>query len=317
MRIGMQPPNSGPLATPDVIGELAELADRLGFDSLQVTDHLVLPVEYSSPYPYNASGRMAANPDDVYFEPLSLLGYLAGRTSRIRLGTSVLIAPYRQPVVTAKQLACLDVLSGGRIVIGLGVGWMAEEFAAVGAPDFTQRGAVTDEVIALFRAAWRTQPVSFSGRYFRLEPAGIMPKPLQPGGIPILIGGDSRPAIRRAARLGDGWQPFKPTPEELEAGLARLRAEAAQAGRDLAGFTVSVRLGLRLTRGPTERRSAEEPWKTLVGTPDEVLKDLDAYRRLGATEAVFDFRTCTADELRETIQLAAERLIPELAESPA
>lgn len=313
MRIGMQPANSGPQATPALITEATELADTLGFDSCLITDHVVLPVEYTSPYPYHPSGRMAVGADADYYEPLSLIGYLAGRTRRIRLGTSVLIAPYRNPVVTAKQLACLDVLSGGRIVIGLGVGWFAEEFAAVAAPPFAERGAVTDEVIEVFRRIWRDQPASFSGRYFRFEPVGAMPKPVQPDGIPILIGGHSRAAIRRAARLGDGWQPFKLTPEELAAGIAYLREQAKAHDRDPAAITISLRLGLRLTGGPTERRAAEEPWKTLVGTPAQVTDDLAAYQRLGVDEVVFDFRTCSPDETRETLHLAGETLIPELA----
>jgi len=310
MRIGMQPANSGPQATPAFITEVAQLADQLGFDSLQVTDHLVMPLEIESPYPYSADGRFAGRPNTHYFEPLSLIGYLAGCTRRIRLGTSVMIAAYRNPVVTAKYLACLDVLSGGRLVIGLGVGWMAEEFTALAAPPFAERGAITDEVIEIFRRIWRDQPAAFAGKYFSFPPLGVMPKPLQPGGIPILIGGHSRPAIRRAVRAGDGWQPFKLLPEQLAAGLARLREEAKRQDRDLDGFTVSLRLGLRLSEKPTERRAAEEPWKTLVGTPAAVAADLAVYERLGVDEVVFDFRTCSPEEVLETLHLAAQHLLP-------
>ncbi|MFN8559542.1 MAG: TIGR03619 family F420-dependent LLM class oxidoreductase [Dehalococcoidia bacterium] len=244
MRIGIQPTNVGPQSAPALMTEVAELADTLGFDTLQVTDHVVVPVEYSSRYPYDTTGRMRASPDTDYFEPLSLLGYLAGRTRRIRLGTSVLIAAYRNPVVTAKQLACLDVLSGGRLEVGLGVGWLAEEFAAVAAPPFAARGPVTDEVIEVFRRIWRDHPASFNGAYFSFPPVGAMPKPAQPGGIPILIGGDSRPAIRRAARLGDGWQPFKLSPADLAPRIAYLHDQAKEHGRDLGTITVSLRLGL-------------------------------------------------------------------------
>ena len=314
MRIGMQPANSGPKATPDAITEEAELADRLGFDSLQVTDHVVVPVEINSRYPYNPTGRFAASPDTDYYEPISLLGYLAGRTRRIRLGTSVLIAAYRNPVVTARQLACLDQLTGGRLVVGLGVGWMAEEFAVLDAPPFAERGAATDEVIAVFRAIWGEQPASFDGRYYRFPPVGAMPKPVQPGGIPILIGGDSRPAIRRAARLGDGWQPFKLPPDELAPRLTYLREQAERADRDLSGFTVSIRLGLRLGRALLERREGEESeWGTLVGTAEQVLEVLGVYARLGVTEAVFDFRTCSPDETQETLHLAGEGVLPHAA----
>jgi probable F420-dependent oxidoreductase len=313
MKIGIQPANSGSNASPDLLIEVAERADALGFDSLLITDHVVLPVEYSSPYPYSASGRMAASADDPFFEPLSTIGFLAGRTRRIRLGTSVLIGPYRHPVPTARYLACLDQLSSGRIVIGLGVGWMAEEFTAVQAPPFAERGAVTDEVIGVFRAIWRDQPASFHGAHFRFEPVGAMPKPVQPGGIPILIGGESRPAMRRAVRLGDGWQPFKLPPEVLDRRLDYVRAQAQAAGRDLSNFIISMRLGLRLTSGPTERRSSEEPGKCLVGTPDQVAADMEAYQKRGVTEVVFDFRSCTPDETRETLQLAGKELIPRFA----
>ena len=311
MRIGIQPANAGPQATPAFITEVAELADSLGFDSLLVTDHVVVPVQIESRYPYNATGRFAASPDTDYYEPFSLIGYLAGRTRRIRLGTSVLIAAYRNPVVTAKQLACLDALTGGRIVIGLGAGWMAEEFAALGTPPFAERGAATDEVIEVFRRIWRDQPASFSGRLYSFQPVGVMPKPAQPGGIPILIGGDSRPAMRRAVRLGDGWQPFKLPPEVLEERLTYLREQAERHGRDLSGFTISLRLGLRLTSGPTDRRPDEEPWKALVGTPAQVADDLAVYEKLGVTEVVFDFRSCTPEETRETLHLAAETFLPQ------
>lgn len=313
MKIGIQPANAGHHATPDLLAETAELADELGFDSLLLTDHIVLPVEYTSPYPYHPSGRMAALPNDPYFEPLSTIAYLAGRTRRIRLGTSVLIAAYRHPVVTARFLACLDQLSGGRIVIGLGVGWMAEEFAALGAPPFAERGAVTDEVIAIFRAIWRDQPASFEGTHFRFAPVGAIPKPAQPGGIPILIGGNTRPAMRRAVRLGDGWQPFKLPPDVLATHLEYLRAQAGSAGRDLAQFVISLRLGLRLTPHSTERRPTEPPWQCLVGTPDAVAADLEAYRRLGVTEVIVDFRSCSLEETRETLHLAARELIPRFA----
>jgi probable F420-dependent oxidoreductase len=313
VKIGIQPANSGPNASPSLLTEVAERAEELGFDSLLITDHIVLPLEYTSPYPYHASGRMAASPDDPFFEPLSTIGFLAGRTHRIRLGTSVLIGPYRHPVPTARYLACLDQLSGGRIVIGMGVGWMAEEFAAVQSPPFEERGAVTDEVIEVFRRIWRDQPASFSGRFFQFEPVGAMPKPAQAGGIPILIGGESRPAMRRAARLGDGWQPFKLPPEVLIDRLDYLRAQARTAGRDLSNFIISMRLGLRLTATPTERRSSEEPWKCLVGTPAQVAADMEVYQKLGVTEIVFDFRSCTPDETRETLQLAGKELVSRFA----
>ena len=277
---------------------------------MQVTDHVVIPITVESRYPYHPSGQMRMGPDADYFETISLLGYLAGRTRRIRLGTSVLVAAYRNPVVTARQLACLDVLSGGRIMLGVGVGWMAEEFAAVAAPSFVERGAVTDEVIEVLRCIWRDQPASYSGRFFSFAPVGAMPKPAQPNGIPILIGGNTRPAIRRAVRLGDGWQPIKISPDELIARLGYLREQAAQQDRDLSSFSVSLRMGLRLSPSPTSRRDGEDRWSVLAGTADQVADDLAAFEKLGVTEMVFDFRTCSPEETTETLHLAAQHLIP-------
>jgi probable F420-dependent oxidoreductase len=310
MRIGMQPATSGPQATPEAITATAELADRLGFDSLQVTDHVVIPLTIESRYPYHPSGQMRMGPDADYFEAISLLGYLAGRTRRIRLGTSVLVAAYRNPVVTARQLACLDVLSGGRMLLGVGVGWMAEEFAAVGAPPFGERGAVTDEVIEVLRCLWRDQPAAYSGRFFSFAPVGAMPKPAQPNGIPILIGGNTKPAIRRAARLGDGWQPIKISPDELSARLGYLREQAALHDRDLSAFSVSLRMGLRLSHSHTQRRDGEDRWGVLAGAAEQVADDLAAYEKVGVTEMVFDFRTCSPEETTATLHLAAEHLIP-------
>lgn len=313
MRIGVQPATSGPQATAAAITETAELADRLGFDSLQVTDHVVIPVAVESRYPYHPSGQMRVGPGEDYYEPLSLIAYLAGRTRRIRLGTSVLVAAYRHPVATARFLACLDALCGGRLVLGVGAGWMREEFEALGAPPYTERGAVTDEVIEVFRRIWRDQPASFAGRFFSFGPLGAMPKPLQPGGIPILVGGNTRAAIRRAARLGDGWQPLKLTPTDLAARLTYLREQASAHGRDLTGFVISLRLGLRIAAASPKRRAGEEQPGILVGTAEQVAEDLAAYAKLGVTEAVFDFRTCTAEETRETLHLAAEHLLPRVA----
>jgi probable F420-dependent oxidoreductase len=310
MRLGVQPVTGGAGADVRFVIEFARRADELGFDSLQLTDHVVLPVEMSSRYPYDPGGRFWADPDDDFYEPLGLLGFLGGITRRIRLGTSVLVAPYREPVATAKQLACLDVLTAGRIVVGLGVGWMAEEFRVLGSPPFERRGRATEEVIEIFRRLWRDQPASFDGEIYSFPPVGAMPKPLQPGGIPILLGGNSVAALTRAARLADGWQPFRLTPDELARALELAREHLAAAGRDLAGFTVSLRLGLRLAPGDARRRANEAPGKVLVGTPADVAGELAVYEELGVDEIVFDFRTCSRDETIETLELAAESLLP-------
>ncbi len=314
MKIGLQPPTSGRFASPALIAELAELADGLGYASLHVTDHVVVPAQVDSRYPYNASGVLPATSHDPYFEPISLLGYLAGHTRRIRLGTSVLVLPYRQPVVAAKQLACIDALSAGRLFLGIGAGWMEEEFRILGAPPYAERGAITDEYIEVFRTLWREDVPQFSGHYVHFPPVGAQPQPAQRPGIPILVGGNTRPALRRAVRLGDGWMPIKLPPDLLAAGLRYLRDRAQETGRDLDGFQVSLRLGLRMTAGPTECRESEADPTTLVGPAQAIIRSIQAYRDLGVTEIAFDFRTCAnEDEIRETVRLCGEQVVPAAA----
>ena len=314
MKIGLQPPGSGRLATPAFITEVAELGDRLGYDSLYITDHVVLPVEVQSRYPYNASGVMASNVNDIYYEPLSLLAYLVGRTQRIRLGTSVLVVPYRNPVLVAKQLACMDALSGGRMQIGVGVGWMEEEFKILGSPPYAERGAVTDEYIRVYRTIWNEEVPAFEGTYVRFPAMGVNPRPAQVSGIPILVGGNTRPGIRRAVRLGDGWHPIKLAPDALIPALQYLRRLARESGRDLTNFAISLRLGLRMSKGPVEPRAGEDYWTVLAGPARELMSRLRTYRDLGVTEVVFDFRTCLdEDEIRETVQLCGDVLVPAFA----
>src|SRR5262249_20783396 len=143
-----------------------------------------------------------------YLEPLAMMAYLARATSRIRLGTSVLVVPYRHPLLVAKMLATIDVLSKGRVILGAGVGWLREEFEAVGAPAFEARGTVTDEALGLMRAAWTTDPVSFHGRHYKVDEIHALPKPVQRGGIPVWIGGHTEAALQRTGRLGNGWHPI-------------------------------------------------------------------------------------------------------------
>src|SRR5207253_10505057 len=177
---GVSLPGRGPLAKPELILKIAERADSLRFDSVFVTDHVVLPVSAArSRYPYAESGEFPGGMDQDYLEPLTLLGHLAHATRRVRLGTSVLVIPYRNPVVTAKMLANLDVFSGGRVILGAGVGWFKEEFEALHAEAFERRGAVTDEYLQLMRACWTQEPVDWQGAFYRMGPVSAMPKPRQ------------------------------------------------------------------------------------------------------------------------------------------
>jgi probable F420-dependent oxidoreductase len=220
------------------------------------------------------------------------MSYLAGATSRIRLGTSVLVVPYRNPVVTAKMLATLDVMSGGRVILGAGVGWLREEFEALHSPPFAERGKVTDEYLRLMRECWTREPVEFSGSYYRLARVSALPKPLQEGGIPIWTGGHTDGALRRAGELADGWHPIghRPPaalgPDEYAEKVAIVGGWARKAGRDPKDITLSFRVPLEVV-SPRAKASGGDrvPFR---GTAAQVLQDIRAYQALGVSHFVFD-----------------------------
>ena len=234
---GTSMPSRGDMASPANLRTLAQRAESLGFDSAWVSDHIILPRSVDSFYPYAANGVATFRPDEDYYEPLAALNFLAGCTQKIRLGTHVLILPYRNPVLTAKMISTLDVLSEGRFILGAGVGWMEEEFKALGLDTFAQRGAVTDEYIQLFKELWTKDNPEFQGEHYQLSESGFQPKPVQKPHPPIWIGGHTNPAIRRAAKYGDGWMPIglRPPailePEELAEKIARLQRLTFEAGR--------------------------------------------------------------------------------------
>ncbi|MFD1715843.1 TIGR03619 family F420-dependent LLM class oxidoreductase [Amnibacterium flavum] len=243
MRIGVR------LPVPSVdeglgLAPFAREAERVGFDSLWVSDHVLMPASIDSHYPFSRDGRATWSPDSDWYDPIVLLSMAASATSRVRLGTAVLIAPLRQPVVLAKQWATLDRLSGGRTALGIGVGWLAEEFEALGVP-FRQRGALTDEWIDVVRAVWTGAPSATDGPHYPL-PAGLITKPAPEGGIPVLLGGTSAAALRRAAAVGDGWIAHDSLaeiePDELGSTIRSLDSALADLGRPRDRFEVVLRL---------------------------------------------------------------------------
>ncbi len=205
VRYGFYLPTRGQTATPEALETLVTRGEALGFSSVMIADHLVFPVTIKSKYPYTVTGVFPGQGDVL--DQLSLMAFVAAKTTRLRLVTSVMIVPYRNPVLTAKALATIDVLSKGRVTLGVGVGWMREEFEALGTPDFDRRGAVTDEYLRIFKTLWTESPASFSGRFYRFGPLTCSPHPVQKPHPPIWVGGHSKAALRRAARLGDGWHP--------------------------------------------------------------------------------------------------------------
>src|SRR5499426_118757 len=210
MRYGFYLPTRGQTATPEALETLVTTGETLGFASVMIADHLVFPVTIKSRYPYTVTGIFPGQGDVL--DQLSLMAFVAAKTRRLRLVSSVMIVPYRNPVLTAKALATIDVLSKGRVTLGVGVGWMREEFEALGSPDFDRRGAVTDEYLRIFKTLWTESPASFAGRFYRFDQIRCLPQPVQKPHPPIWIGGHSKVALRRAARYGDGWHPVGANP---------------------------------------------------------------------------------------------------------
>ncbi len=317
MEFGFALPGRGPLAKPDVVLRLATRADALRYDSVFVTDHVVLPASMArSVYPYSTTGRLVGGPAQDYLEPLAMLGWLAHATKRIRIGTSVLILPYRNPLVTAKTLATIDQLSRGRVVLGAGVGWLREEFEALAAPPFAERGAVTDEYLALMRRAWTTDPVSFQGRYYAIRDVHVLPKPAQRSGIPVWIGGHTDAALKRAGTLGDGWHPIglRPPalllPDEYAAKAKQVHAWAQRAGRDPKTITLTFRCPMDVR--PKRAKAAAGDRPLFQGTADEVLGDVRAYQAIGVSHFVFDPVVPELDRVLANMERFADEVRPEI-----
>lgn len=235
------PVADGVTADPEWMAAFAGHLELCGFESIVIVEHTVLLTRYDSVYPYDSSGRVGLAADCPIPDPLDLLAFLAGRTTTLGLATGVLVLPNHHPVVLAKRAATVDALSGGRLRLCVGVGWLKEELEACGA-DFDNRGRRADEQVAVLRALWAEQPkgVSHHGEFFDFDDVMCYPKPIAREHLPIHIGGHSRAAARRAGRLGDGFQPLGVTASELASLIALMRAEAASAGRDPATLEISL-----------------------------------------------------------------------------
>jgi probable F420-dependent oxidoreductase len=253
---------------------LAEESERLGFDSVWVHDHVVMPSGVTSRYLYNDSGDSPFNVDQYIYDPLVVMAAIGARTSRVRIGTSVLVVPYRNPLVLAKQLSTIDRISHGRVVLGIGVGWMREEFDALGIDHlWADRGPVTDEFMAACIDLWTQQgPSSFDGRWVRYTDVGANPLPVQRPHIPVWIGGKTGPALRRVARYGSGYHSVGSTPTELRAEVDEVRTAMERAGRDPDEIVVSMLWGFLDITGRAQLvdalgEFAEAGLHHLVGTP--------------------------------------------------
>jgi probable F420-dependent oxidoreductase len=312
MRYGFYLPTRGPTATRNGILALAREGERLGLHSAMIADHVVLPVESESIYPYTVDGKHPSAGDAL--ETFSILGVVAGATEKLRLVTSVLVLPYRNPVLTAKMVASLDVLSNGRVTLGVGTGWLQEEFEALGSPPFSKRGAVTDEWLAIFKQLWQQSPASFDGRFYRYDRIRCEPFPVQKPHPPIWVGGHSPAAIRRTARYGDGWHPVGAVaasplpPQEMRAHLETLKRLTEAEGRDFAALTISYKAPLYDTAIP-EPDGGRRPFS---GAPDDIAGDIRTFAAIGVHELIFDFRGQSIAESIERLQRFAAEVMPKV-----
>jgi probable F420-dependent oxidoreductase len=284
---GVALPNYGPLATPEDLLRLARHAEALGIDSIWVSDHIVVPEQIGSVYPYDRTSRSRpANLQNLEhcFDALSTLAFLAGATTRIRLGVSVYVVPLRNPILTAKMVASIDALSQGRMIFGCGVGWLREEFEVMHAPDFASRGAVTDAYLRVCRAMWSEEIVQCDPGDYAAPAFRARPKPEQRPHPPIWIGGNGRAAMARAVRLGNGWHPIDLAPGEITERLQVLHELCVAAGRQPSEITISLRRTARVV----DVTPPDAAW--LVGDADKVSGDVQVYAAAGVGYLILNLR---------------------------
>ncbi len=310
MRYGFYLPTRGALGNADDITEIVLGGERLGYATIVIGDHIVFPVTVASPYPYTIDGGFPGVGDAM--EQLTLMSFVAGITKSTRLVTSVMILPHRNPLVTAKVLATIDVLSKGRVTVGVGVGWMREEFEALSAPDFDKRGASSNEFLEIFKKCWTQDPVSHEGEFYSFKELRCVPHPVQKPHPPIWIGGHSKAALRRVAKYADGWHPVGATsasplpPEEFQRLLDQLKRMMEAEGRDFDELTISF------------KAPSYDPGKVpeghdrllFTGEPARISEDIRAYKAMGVHEVVFDFRTPPAANTVEKMEHFMKEVVP-------
>ncbi|MDP6350792.1 MAG: TIGR03619 family F420-dependent LLM class oxidoreductase [Alphaproteobacteria bacterium] len=318
MDYGFNIPNRGPLADPDSIAKIARRAEALGYAILAVPDHIVMPLAIDSRYPYSETGDYPGGPGGDCLEQLNLMAYLAAVTSHARLLSSVMVVPHRPPVMTAKMIATIDVLSGGRVILGCGAGWMREEFEAIGAPPFDKRGRVTDEYIRVFRELWCADQPGFEGEYARFADIAFLPKPVQKPHPPIWTGGESGPALRRAGLLADGWYPIGgnpryplDTPARYGKALDTVLEVAEEAGRDPAAITRAFWANWYSERERTDDSGGR---RIFTGGPEQVAQDIGWLKDAGVVHVLVSFLAPTLAETLDRMARFAAEVVPRVGD---
>lgn len=295
MDLGCHLPTQGAVATREALLTFTARAEAHGIASLWVSDHVVFPKKNTGRYP---GGRFPHAPETPYLEPVAVLAAAAICTTRARIGASVFILGHRNPIVMAKMLTTIDTLSSGRLICGVGVGWWAEEFEALGVP-FSTRGRQADEMLRIFKELWTSDDPRFAGEFYRFGDIGFAPKPVQKPHPPIWVGGDSPGAFRRVATLGDGWHATSKSPAELAATLPKLRAAADAVGRAFDTIELSIRAPLRP--------------EAVQGPRQAIIDQLAQYKALGVRHVTLDFRRSDLAEMLEILDLVATEIRPAVA----
>lgn len=299
----------GALADAATITRLARKAEDTGFESIWLADHVAFPVKFKSEYPYSAKGDFPTRLSDPLMEPIATMGALIGATKRVRIGTAVLIMPYRNPVLLARMFATLDQFSGGRVMLGAGVGWLEEEFEVLNTYDFKKRGKVTDEYIEIFKAICAGGEVGYKGETYAFEPIFSAPGSVQRPHPPVLIGGIADPALRRVARLGDGWLAVAATPEKMKERLATLKRFTDEQGRNFSDISLTFKMFLNIGEAKRSRFDAREPG---TGSIPEIIDDLKGLFDQGFTRIIVRYRGTEAAELESQIDRFVSEIVPKI-----
>ena len=306
MKYGFSLPMRGHEAKPDTFVEIAQRAEALDIDALWCSAHIIVPPQVKSDYANLPGAKYPDSWTECYWEPFSVLSFLAAHTQRINLGTSIIVLPMHNPFEVAKQVAEVDNLSDGRFAFGLGVGWFEEEFDVLGA-DFHTRGARTDEALQLMQALWDPDPVTFEGRFYRCEDAYFSPKPIQQPCPPIWVAGNSEAAVRRAAKYGDVWHPFRPPEEVFTKALQDLPRLVDEAGRAPDSVEIGLKVQMAFQDGPP---TGDQP--PTMGRPKDILDAIRRYQEQGVAYFVFDLAPETLDNTLDTMDQFAQEVRPKL-----
>jgi len=299
MKVGVWIPNCRHLATAEIIRATAVQAEKLGYDSVWVSDHVVVP------------HANVVNFGETIFDPVVTLSVIAGATSRVTLGTTVLIVPYRNAVVTAKMISSLDALSGGRVILGVGAGWVAAESAALGVP-FAERGAMTDEYLDAMRELWTSREPSFAGKYTQFSGLVFEPKPVQKPHPPLWVGGHSPAALRRAVRVGEAWHPINRPPAELRAGRAELARLCQLRGRS-SPPAITLRNDVRVLQPGASAPASAHAGRVLAAEPAALVDHITELAECGVEHLVLEFLAADARDLDAQMAVFAEQVRPALA----